>query len=69
MEVKRENVIVLMKDNYGGNYNRFARELKVDPSHLYRFLTTGVGGGKKIISSIIKFCKDNEINFEEYVDL
>jgi hypothetical protein len=69
MELKRENVHVLMKNIYGGNYNRFARELKVDPSHLYRFLTTGVGGGKKLIGSIIKFCKDNKIDFQKYVDL
>ena len=67
MEVNRHKVYDLMKNNCAGNYNRFARELGVDPSHLYRFLNTGVGGGKKILMSVIKYCKANGLNFEDYI--
>ena len=69
MEVNRQKIHDLMKSNCAGNYNRFARELGVDPSHLYRFLNTGVGGGKKILMSVMKYCKTNGLDFNEYVNM
>jgi len=69
MEVNRSKVHELMKTHCAGNYNRFARELGVDPSHLYRFLTTGVGGGKKILMSVMKYCKLNGLEFEDYINI
>lgn len=69
MEINRKKIFDLMNTHCAGNYNRFARELGVDPSHLYRFLNTGVGGGKKIVISIIKFCKNNGLNFDEYITM
>jgi hypothetical protein len=69
MEVNRQKVRDLMNTSCAGNYNRFARELGVDPSHLYRFLKTGVGGGKKILMSVIKYCKVNGLDFEEYISI
>ena len=58
-----------MKTRCEGNYNRFARELGVDPSHLYRFINSGVGGGKKIMMSVMKYCKMNGLNFEDYISM
>jgi hypothetical protein len=46
MTAKRDKAYELMKTYCADNYNRFARELGVDPSHLHRFLTTGVGVDK-----------------------
>jgi hypothetical protein len=69
MEIKREKLRDLMQNYCYGNYNRFGRELGIDPSHLYRFLNTGVGGGKKLVGAVMKFCKENELNFEDYIDL
>lgn len=69
MEAKREKIFELMEQYCNGNYNRFAKELGVDPSHLYRFLTTGVGGGKKILGSILKFCKGKSLDFDDYIDI
>lgn len=69
MEVNRNKVYELMRTNCAGNYNRFARELGVDPSHLYRYLTTGVGGGKKILMSVMKYCKLNGLDFYEYISI
>lgn len=69
MNLNREKVSGLMNTYCNGNYNRFARELGVDPSHLYRYLNTGIGGGKKIIGSVLKFCKENQLKYEEYIDL
>jgi hypothetical protein len=69
MELKRDKVFELMNEYCYGNYNRFARNLGVDPAHLYRFLNTGVGGGKKLVGAVIKFCRDNSLDFETYVSL
>ena len=69
MQLNRDKVIELMNKYYGGNYNRFSRKLQVDPSHLHRYLKTGIGGGKKIVGAIIKFCKENGLNFEDYIEL
>lgn len=69
MEANRNKVVELMHMYCEGNYNRFAKELKVDPSHLYRYLTTGVGGGKKILGAIMRFCKEKGLSFEEYINL
>lgn len=68
MEVKVDKLNGLMSARYNGNYNRFARDLQVDPSHLYRYINGGVGGGKKLIGAVIKYCIKNEIDFEEYVE-
>lgn len=69
MKANREKTMKLMQSYCEGNYNRFARELGLDPSHLHRFITTGVGGGKKLVGAIIRFCKLKKLNFEEYIDI
>lgn len=69
MKANRNKVFELMNTYCDGNYNRFGRELQLDPSHLYRFLNTGVGGGKKLVGAIIRFCKENNLNFEDYIEL
>ncbi len=58
-----------MNQYYNGNYSRFAKDLGVDISQLHRFLTTGVGGGKKILGAIIKFCINKGLDFEDYIEL
>ncbi len=65
MKVNRNKVYELMNKYCAGNYNRFGRELGVDPAHLHRFLKTGVGGGKKIVFGILKFCKSKNLDFSD----
>jgi len=69
MELDKGKVFELMNKYCGGNYNRFARTLGVDPAHLYRFLNTGVGGGKKLVGAVMKFCKEYGLEFEDYIQL
>ncbi len=68
MKINREKLNEMMQIYCAGNYNRFGRELGVDPAHLHRFLKTGVGGGKKIVFGILKFCKEKNINSDVYFD-
>lgn len=65
--MNQEKIRGLMDKYCNGNYNRFARELGCDPAHIYRFLTTGKGGGKKIVLGLINFCTDKGLNFQEYI--
>lgn len=69
MVLKKDKINELMSTYCNGNYNRFARELGIDPSQLYRFINTGIGGGKKVAGAVIKFCKERSIDFEEYIEL
>ena len=59
----------MMNGYCDGNYNKFAKELGIDPSHLYRFMNTGVGGGKKLVGAVIKYCRENKLNFEDYIEI
>lgn len=67
--LNRERIKELMNSRFLGNYNKFSRELGVDPAHLYRFLNTGVGGGKKIIFSIMNYCEKNKLDYKKYIEL
>ncbi|HEY8500380.1 MAG TPA: hypothetical protein VIL89_07150 [Clostridia bacterium] len=66
--INNEKMLELMKKHCKGNYNLFGRELGVDPAHLYRFLNTGVGGGKKMILALMKYCERNNLNFSYYLE-
>ncbi len=65
IELNRSKLVELMNTYCRGSYNRFARELGVDPSHLYRYMVAGTGGGKKIIIALLEFCKKRNIPFED----
>lgn len=69
MVINREKTVAFMQSDFDGNYNRFAKELQVDPSHLHRFLKTGIGGGRKLTGALIKYCNDHDIDFKKYIDL
>jgi len=69
MEANIEKTKLLMRTYCADNYNRFGRELGVTPSQIHRYLNTGVGGGKKLVGAIIKFCKAKGLDFEEYIDI
>lgn len=69
MEADRQKLMELMQRQCKGNYNRFARELGIDASHLYRYINSGIGGGRKLIGAIIKYCVSNGIEYEHYIEL
>lgn len=67
--IDRMKMAGLMKKYCQGNYNKFARELSIDPAHLYRFLNTGVGGGKKMIFALMEFCEKHNLEFSQYFNM
>ncbi len=66
--INREKMFELMERHCQGNYNRFGRKLGIDPSHLYRFLNTGVGGGKKMIFALMEYCDHHNLNFTQFFE-
>lgn len=69
MRLKRDKIVELMKKYSNGSYNQFARDLGVPAGNLHRYLTTGYGGGNRIIGAVIKFCQERGLDFEDYIEL
>lgn len=67
-QLSREKMSALMKAHCNGNYNLFGRELGVDAGHLYRFLNTGVGGGKKVMLGLMDYCIKNKLDYHAFFD-
>jgi len=66
--INREKLLDLMNTRCQGNYNKFSRELGVDPAHLYRFINTGIGGGKKLILALMGYCDNHNISFRQFLE-
>ena len=66
-QLDKDKMQELMKLQCRGNYNLFARELGIDPGHLHRFLNSGVGGGKKMIFSLMDYCARNGLDYRPYL--
>lgn len=69
MQLNKDKVRELMDEYFLGNYNRFGRELDVDPANLHRFLTRGITGSIKIVGAVMKFCKDKVIEFNDFIEI
>lgn len=68
MKVRREKLVELLHTYFRGSYSDFGRELDVDISHLHRYIKTGVGGGKKIVGAVMRFCREKGLQIDEYVE-
>jgi hypothetical protein len=58
-----------MNEYYSGNYHNFSHELGIDASHLHKYLAKGIGGGRILIGSVMKFCKGKGLDYRDYLDL
>ncbi|MCX7923460.1 MAG: hypothetical protein N3B21_15835 [Clostridia bacterium] len=68
MKVNRDKLEQLKKIYCLGNCSRFARELGMSTSHLHYFLSTGEGGGKKLVGAVASFCRRKGLNMEDYLE-
>jgi hypothetical protein len=69
MKLKKDKLNELQETYFNGNNRQFAKALGISPSHLNRFLNKGVGGGNAILGGVFKFCKEHELNFEDYIEI
>lgn len=56
-----------MKDNYGGVYREFARDLGVEASQLHRILNGDNQAGVVFLGRLHKYCKQKGIDFQEFI--
>jgi hypothetical protein len=69
MKIRQDKVKELMDIYEYGNYNRFSKAMGLDPSHLHRFINTGVGGGKKLFLALMAYCKEKGLDISDYIDI
>lgn len=69
MKINIENLAVLMNEKADNNYNRFAKMLNIDVGYLHKVINGKCGVGAMFVSKLIAFCKNNSLDFNQYVDL
>lgn len=66
MKPNVEAIKALIDEKFGGNRSRFAEAIGVDRTQVTRVLNEGVGIGKLFIGGMMKYCKANGLNFDDY---
>jgi hypothetical protein len=46
----------------------FAHKLGMCPAHLYKFMNTGIGGGRIVWAKLYYYCKANNLNFDDFLE-
>lgn len=58
MKILSKKVTELMQTHYNDNYTQLSKAMDLDPSNLHRALKRNIGSGNKVISAVIKFCRE-----------
>lgn len=69
MRLNKEALNKVLYEEYGGNYSRFSRELRLDVAYVYKVLVKDKNCGTKFFSSVMKWCNDNGRDFNNYIFL
>lgn len=67
MDLDIERVHNLILADFGGNISDFCRELKLDYSGVWKVLNGKSSGSGKFIPALYAYCKDREVEFENFV--
>lgn len=66
LDIRRDMLKKIMEEK-GWSKKRFALELQIDYSYLYRILKGERNPGSKFIRAFFEFCKKNDLFFDDYV--
>ena len=70
MELNMGALNILLREKFNGNQAKMAEKLGISRYQLNIILkTNGTHAGKKVFGAIIKFCKNNDYNYEDYIFL
>ena len=70
MELNMGALNILLREKFNGNQAKMAESLGISRYQLNTILNTnGKCAGKKIFGAIIKFCINNNYNYEDYIFL
>ena len=70
MEVNIKALEKLLNEKFGGNQTAFAEAMELERSHVNKvFKNKGKGAGAVFCGAIIKYCNNNNLNYQEYIFL
>lgn len=70
MQIKIEPIKEFIKEKFRNNQAWFAEEIQVNKHYFNRVLNgTEKPTSPKICSNIIKYCKDNNLDYERFISL
>ena len=70
MEVNIEALEKLMIERFQGNQTAFAEATGLERTHVNKvFKNKGKGAGAMFCGAIIKFCNDNNLDYQKYIFL
>jgi hypothetical protein len=67
MEINKDRLWKLLDDVAEGKYRKLARLMDVQVSQLHKVLNKDSKAGPVFLGKLRKFCKDNGLNFDEFV--
>lgn len=70
MKINVEEVINLIKNQFNNNQTLFAQTLGIERTHVNKVLrNNGRGAGALFCGALIKYCNDNDMDYEKYIFL
>jgi len=69
MNTTKEAIKKLVDEQFDGNFNKCARNLELAPSTIWRIVNGSGKAGIKVITNVIKYCNEKDINYERYIDI
>ena len=69
MDINKQNVKTLIDEKFNGSMYKAAQTLGVSYSGIFKIMKSDRKAGKKTITSIIKYCQDNGLDYERYIFL
>lgn len=70
MEINIEALEELLENKFNGNQTLFAETIGLERSHVNKvFCNKGRGAGATFCGAIIKYCNNNNLDYQEYIFL
>lgn len=69
MNMSKESFKKFIDEEFDGGNNKCARGLDLSPSTVCRIANGASKAGLKVITNVMKYCNENNINYEKYVYL
>lgn len=70
MEININALNELLKDKFNGNQSAFAEMVGIERTHVNKvFKNKGKGAGAVFCGAIIKYCNNNNLDYQKYIFL
>lgn len=70
MKINIENINKLIKERFRNNKTWFAEEIGMNPKYVIQILNGNESDeSPKLIKHLMEYCKNNNINYKEYIFL